>query len=292
MKKIVVVLFSAVLLTALLFSGCGTASDSKKETEGKDTKETFEIQITDDVQKIIDRGYLKVGCKTDVPEFGYYDEETNSYSGLEIDLAYYVAAKIFGVDYTKAKEQEIVQFTNVAVENRFQVLEKGDVDCLMATVTITDERQEKYAFSNPYHVDSVGLMVLSNTYATDDRNIVSSGITSITQLDGKRIGVPKNATTRKAFMDYTELNMISVNPIFMEFDTYDSLYQALKEKTIDAFAVDRSILSGYQDSDMIILKDKFASQPYGVCAQKECTGLVDVVNVVLKELDARGIALE
>ena len=58
------------------------------------------LPFTDSLQEIIDRGYLRVGCKTDVPGFGYYNEETKTYEGLEINLAYYVAAKIFGIDYT------------------------------------------------------------------------------------------------------------------------------------------------------------------------------------------------
>ena len=133
-------------------------------------------------------------------------------------------------------------------------------------------------------------MVLSEP--GDERQISSKGITSITQLDGRIIGVPKNATTREAFIRYTEANDISVNPVFVEYNTYDALYDSLKNGKIDAFAVDRSILEGYRDNSMAILSDKFASQPYGVCALEEQKDLIDVVNTVLKELDYRGIVLE
>lgn len=287
LKKAGVWFLCFLMLTGLLFTGCSTGEE--KETAGTEDK-TFDIQVTESIQKIIDRGYLCVGCKTDVPGFGYYNGEIDRYEGLEIDLAYYVAAKIFGIDYTEARNQDIVRFTGVTVEDRFDVLETGQVDCLIATVTITDERKEKYEFSDKYHVDSVGLMVLSEP--GDERKISSKGITSITQLDGKMIGVPRNATTREAFIKYTELNKIYVNPIFVEYDSYDDLYGALKDGSIDAFAVDRSILEGYKDSSMTILGDRFASQPYGVCAMKDQKNLIDVVNVVLNELDYRGIILE
>lgn len=287
LKKAGVLFLCFLMLTGLLFTGCSTGEE--KETAGTEDK-TFDIQVTESIQKIIDRGYLCVGCKTDVPGFGYYNGETDRYEGLEIDLAYYVAAKIFGIDYTEARNQDIVRFTGVTVEDRFDVLETGQVDCLIATVTITDERKEKYEFSDKYHVDSVGLMVLSEP--GDERKISSKEITSITQLDGKMIGVPRNATTREAFIKYTELNKIYVNPIFVEYDSYDDLYGALKDGSIDAFAVDRSILEGYKDSSMTILGDRFASQPYGVCAMKDQKDLIDVVNVVLNELDYRGIILE
>lgn len=32
-------------------------------------------------------GVLKVGVKQDVPNFGYYNAETNQYEGMEIDIA-------------------------------------------------------------------------------------------------------------------------------------------------------------------------------------------------------------
>lgn len=287
MKKAGSVLLCFVLLAGLMFTGCSTVPETKQEDE---TEKSFDIKVTDRIQKIIDRGYLNVGCKTDVPGFGYYNKESETYEGLEIELACYVAAKIFGIDYTEAKEHDLVRFTGVTVEDRFDVLESGDVDCLIATVTITDERKEKYVFSDPYHVDSVGLMVLSEP--GDERKISSKEITSITQLDGRYIGVPENATTREAFIKYTELNKIYVNPIFVEYNTYDALYDALKQGNIDAFAVDRSILAGYQDSSMTILKDKFASQPYGVCVLEEQKDLIQIVDVVLEELEYRGIALE
>lgn len=281
------VLLCVVLLAGLLLAGCSTAGEKESTDSGE---KNFDITITDSLQEIIDRGYLRVGCKTDVPGFGYYNEETKTYEGLEINLAYYVAAKIFGIDYTEAKEHDIVQFTGVTVEDRFQVLEAGDVDCLIATVTITDERKEKYEFSDKYHVDSVGLMVLSEP--GDDRKISTREITSITQLDGKYIGVPRNATTREAFINYTEMNKIYVNPIFVEYNTYNALYDALKKGNIDAFAVDRSILAGYQDSNMKILPDKFASQPYGVCTVESRKDMINVVNIVLEELEYRNIVLD
>lgn len=289
MKRMGSALLCVMLLASLLLTGCSFSVDSRKEPETTAEK-NFDIGITDQIQEIIDRGYLRVGCKTDVPGFGYYNRETGTYEGLEIDLAYYVAAKIFGLDYTEAKEHDIVRFTAVTVKDRFDVLEAGTVDCLIATVTITDEREEKYVFSDPYHVDSVGLMVLSEP--GDERSISSKAITSIMQLDGKIIGIPRNATTREAFIRYTEANDISVNPIFVEYNTYNALYDALKNEKIDAFAVDRSILEGYRDSSMTILPDRFARQPYGVCVPEEKKDLIDVANVVLEELEYRGIALE
>ena len=44
--------------------------------------------VSADVQKIIDRGVLKVGCKSDVPNFSLQNTATGEYEGFEDDLAY------------------------------------------------------------------------------------------------------------------------------------------------------------------------------------------------------------
>ena len=46
------------------------------------------------VQKIVKRGTLNVGVKQDVPNFGYYSAKTNSYEGMEVDLAKKIAKEL------------------------------------------------------------------------------------------------------------------------------------------------------------------------------------------------------
>ncbi|MCI5529738.1 MAG: adhesin, partial [Blautia sp.] len=40
-------------------------------------------EVSGDVQEIIDRGVLKVGCKSDVPKFSLQNTETEEYEGFE-----------------------------------------------------------------------------------------------------------------------------------------------------------------------------------------------------------------
>lgn len=77
-------------------------------------------------------GTLRVGVKSDVPGFGYQDVLTEEYSGLEIDLAYKIAETL-GVDK--------VEFTAVTAATRGQLLDSGDIDMVIATFTINDERR-------------------------------------------------------------------------------------------------------------------------------------------------------
>lgn len=91
------------LCFVIFMTGC-QAGSSDKNTSSTEKKD-YNIEITDDIQKIIDRGYLIVGCKTDVPGFGYYNAESKTWSGMEVDLAYQLAGKIFDTTPEKAKRK-------------------------------------------------------------------------------------------------------------------------------------------------------------------------------------------
>lgn len=219
-----------------------------------------------DVKKIIDRGVLKVGCKSDIPKFSLQNTSTGEYEGFEDDLAYEIAGTIFGCTADEAKEQKLVEFQGVTAKTRGPLLENGEIDLVIATFTITEERKETYNFSTPYFTDAVGLMVNKD-----------SGIESIEDLNGKVIGVAQASTSKDGFEAYAAEKGLDIKPEFQEFDGYPALAQALATKQIDCFSVDRAILSGYVNDGNKILPDRFAEQEYGVASAKENTGLAALV---------------
>lgn len=224
-------------------------------------------EVSEDVQKIIDAGVLKVGCKADVPKFSLQNTKTSEYEGFEDDLAYEIAGEIFGCTAEEAKDKDLVEFQSVTAKTRGPLLENGEVDLVIATFTITDERKETYNFSTPYFTDAVGLLVNKD-----------SGIDSIEDLDGKIIGVAQSSTTKDSFNAYVKEQGLDVTPEFQEFDGYPALAQALATNQIDCFSVDRAILSGYVNDGNKILDDRFAEQEYGVASAKENTGLAELVD--------------
>ncbi len=229
------------------------------------------------IDEIKERGYLLAGCKTDVPGLSCYEEQTDTWSGLEVELAYQTAANLFQVSVDEAKERQLVHFVGVTVADRERKLEQKEADCLFATYTITKERQQKFAFSDCYYTDYIGLMV--KTSGTDANSLGTGDIRSIADLDGKKIGVAKNATTRKAFLNYMDtMNNVKTAPVFFEYKSYEAIFQALREGTIDVMAVDVSILNGYVDRSTIILNDRFGGQRYGAAVRRENAKLLDYVN--------------
>ena len=279
MKKVTAMTMAAMM--AALLGGCGSsasettaaATTAKAEETTAATSEAAADttaasgDVSADVQKIVDRGVLKVGCKSDVPNFSLQNTATGEYEGFEDDLAYNIAGEIFGCTPEEAKDKKLVEFQGVTAKTRGPLLENGEIDLVIATFTITDERKETYNFSTPYYTDAVGLLVNND-----------SGIESIEDLDGKIIGVAQSSTTKDGFKAYVEEKGLNVNPEFQEFDGYPALAQALATKQIDCFSVDRAILSGYVNDSNHILDDRFSEQEYGVASAKENTGLAELVD--------------
>lgn len=226
------------------------------------------------VQAIKDRGKLNCGVKADVIGYGYLNTETGDYEGLEIDLCYQLAAAVLGTTYEEAKEQGLCEFTTVTPKTRGPLIDNDTLDVVVATYTITPEREEDWDFSKPYRTDSVGIMVMK-----------SSGITEMADLDGKIIGVSQGSTTKDAILQMLEDEGISATPTFNEYPDYPSINSALESGNIDAFAMDRSTLNTYMNDQKEYVEPdiKFGTQEYGV-ATKKGSDLSEVVDDTVNEL--------
>lgn len=258
MKKAGIILTSLLLVVGLV-TGCGSTAPTS--TPGATTEQSA------DVQAIKDRGVLKVGVKVDVPKFGYKNPKTEKVEGFEIDLANVIAKKIIGT--------EKVETTAVTAKTRGPLLDSGDVDLVIATFTVTEERKKSYNFSDAYFTDGVRLLVKK-----------SAGINSLKDLDGKKIGVAQSATSKKAIQE--QADKVGAKVSFLEFATYPEIKTALDSGRVDCFSVDGSILFGYLDDSTIILADSFSPQDYGVASKMGKDGLAKSVNATIAELKQSG----
>lgn len=280
MKKGFILTALAIAMSAALTACGGSTGDaSKAAASAGDTgsQASQDGGTAADVQKIINRGTLKVGCKSDIPNFSLQNTATGEYEGFEDDLAYEIAGQIFGCTADQAKEKKLVDFQGVNAKTRGPLLENGEVDLVIATFTITPDRKDTYNFSTSYYTDAVGLLVNKD-----------SGINTIADLNGKIIGVAQASTSKDGFREYVKEKGLDVKPEFQEFDGYPALAQALATKQIDCFCVDRAILSGYVNDSNKILDDRFAEQEYGVASAKGNKGLAELVDAKVTSMLSDG----
>lgn len=205
---------------------------------------------------------FRVGVKQDVYGFGYLNEMTGEYSGLEIDL---------GAKIAEALGYDDVEYTTVTAATRGQMLDNDELDCVIATFTIKPERKESWDFSTPYYTDAVTVLVET-----------SSGIADLAGLKDKTVGVSTGSTSAKALAtamadagvidafdaDAFEIATFSAGVKFKEFDDYPAISLALDAGDVDAFCVDKSILANYKTDDRDFIDASFSPQDYGVATKK------------------------
>lgn len=273
MKKKLALLLAG-LMSVMMISGCGngtsdasgsgapgsTPTGSESSGSGSGSGDAV---FGADTQAIIDRGVLRVGVKNAVPGFGLQDTLTGEYSGMEIDIATKVA-EYLGVD---------VEFTTVTAATRTELLDSGDIDCVLATFTITDERKESWDFSIPYYTDAVTVLV-------ED----ASGITSLADLVDKKVGVSSGSTSARALTaamieaklidgaafdkDTFDAATWTTGISFQQYEDYPAISTALSAKEVDAFCVDKSILAIYKTTGRSYIEEKFSPQEYGIATKK------------------------
>ncbi len=278
MKRFSKIVAAALTLTmsAMLLAGCGDSGSDSGASAAQPSAGTASAASTEsgsaapsdgavdpDVQAIIDRGVLRVGVKNAVEGFGFQDTLTGEYSGLEISIAEKIAESL-GVD---------IEFTTVTAATRTELLDSGDIDCVLATFTITDERKESWDFSTPYYTDHVTVLV-------EDK----SGIDSLADLVGKKVGVSSGSTSARSLTSaMIDAGLISGDGFdaetfdpalwtegvsFQQYDDYPAISTALSAGEVDAFCVDKSILAIYHTDGRSYIEEEFAPQDYGVATTK------------------------
>lgn len=251
----------SLLLLAGLIVGCGSGSSDTSSSGGGSSKEV----TVDSLKKA---GKIRVGVKEDVPNFGYMNPDTNKNEGMEPDIARLIAKEITG-------SEDNVEFTGVTAKTRGPLLDNGELDMVIATFTITDERKKTYNFTTPYYTDEIGFLVRKDDNFSD-----------IKSLDGKTIGVAQSATTKENLEKKAKELGISFK--YQELGSYPELKTALTSKRIDAFSVDKSILTGYVDGNTEILSEGFSPQEYGITTKKANTELNTYLDGLIKKWQEDG----
>lgn len=203
-------------------------------------------------------GTVKVGIKFDQPGLGLKDG--NEYTGLDVDVANYVADEL-GYDD--------VQFVQAPSPQRETLLESGQVDMIVATYSITDERKEKVSFAGPYFIAGQDLLVASD-----------AKITGVDDLDGKKLCSVKGSTSA----DNVKEEVPGVQ--LQEFDTYSKCLDLVANGQLDALTTDNTILAGYaaqkQYTDKLkVVGNTFSEERYGVGIEKGDTALCEDINDAL-----------
>ena len=246
MKKIVL----ALLFLCLICCSCGKKS-----------------VINDDLTTITQRDRLIVGIRNDAPPFGFKDK--NGFTvGYDADLARLIAKGILG-------DEKKVEFVPVTASNRIMKLNSGEVDCLIATMSITTQRQQFLNFSTPYYMAGQAILVRSSSKAT-----------SLRDFTGKKLIIVFGSTSEKNLRsNVPEVTVIG-------YKTYNDAYNALKNGKADGIVADDTVLLGFSTNDKSVklLPKRYSKEPYAVVFRKDDTSInfTNKVNYIVENLQSTG----
>lgn len=258
------VLLLLVLSFAMVLSACGN-SGSSSTTAGSSSNTGGKAQSALDAIKA--KGKLVVGVKNDTKLFGLKNTTTNEIEGFDVDIAKQIAKHILG-DESKLELKEVTSKT------RIPLLQNGDIDLIIATMTITEERKRQVDFSDVYFKAGQSLLVPKGSPIT--------GVASLTK--DKTVLAVKGSTSAKNIREKApDANVL-------EFENYQDAFNALKAKKGDALTTDNAILLGMQQQDpnFQLVGGNFTDEPYGIAVKKGSSDLLKAVNDTLAELKSSG----
>jgi len=228
---------------------------------------TQKEEKVDTLDKVLQRGKLVVGVKYDAKPFGYLNSR-QAPVGFDIDLAKHIAKFVLG-------DENKIEFRQVTPSNRILALGSGDVDIVIATMSITPQRARIIDFSVPYYVSGQALLVPKR-----------SDIRTMSDLNGKKVIIVYGSTAER------NLRLIAPEAQVIGFKTYTSAYKALKEGRADAMTSDDTILIGFAISDdsVKLLPKQYSKEPYAVAFNKgaESDRLRHKVDTIIKDMERTG----
>lgn len=257
------------LLLACTLMGLAGCSNGSEDTGAKSNGKT-----------------LRVGVRSDVIGFGYLNEDTGKYYGLEIDIANEMAERM---GYGN------VEFVSVLPETRKEMLLNNEVDTMIACYSIAESREKNFDFSPAYYEDESIVMVEDSSLVTDIEGLkgmtfaTMAGSNTAPQLVLKLMDA--GFTSGEAITqteDHSETQFDNFR--LVQLASYQDLSKALEEGEIDAACMDGSIANTYLDADRNILDFTIDTQEYGVATQKDSALSQPVAEAIQSMIDDGTIA--
>lgn len=208
---------------------------------------------------LVSEGVLTMCTNPPFPPFEY--EEGGQVVGIDVDVVGEVAEDL-GV------ELEVVVTPFEGIETGAD-LDARNCDVVASGVTITDVREERMDFSDPYFDADQGLLAP-----------VDAGLESVEDLDGLRVAV-QQATTGEAWA--TEQGLQTV-----QFEDLGLQVEALRSGQVDAVVNDVAVLGAYVDDELEIATTFPTGEQYGLGVKTGNTALLDAVNATLDRIASDG----
>jgi polar amino acid transport system substrate-binding protein len=237
MKRLTLQLFIVLLLSSMVLAACGGGQEA----------------------------VVRVATDATWPPFESVDETSKNIVGFDIDLMNAIAEEA-GLK---------IEYSNVPWDSLLAGMAQCQYDAAISAMTITPERAEQFAFSDPYF--AAGQVVTVRADNTD--------ITGKDSLAGKTVGVQLGTT---GDIEAQKIPGVTVK----NYDDIGLAFQDLMNGQVDAVIADNPLALGYVGQNPDKLKtvgEVFTDEFYGIAVCKSKTDLVAQINKGLAAVKAKGL---
>ena len=208
------------------------------------------------LEKIERTGEFVIGYRTDSLPLSY-DNADGQPSGYSVDLCRRIAA---GVKTQMGNSDIKTKFVRINSEERLSAVVDGKIDIECGSTTITLSRQEQVDFT--LQTFATGATVMS---------LLSSGIQTMSDLSGKKVGVAKDTTTIAELENHLKESLIDAEIVIVPDRTEGMTL--LNMGRIDALASDQIVLIGMimnsvNPRQYSLMNDIISFEPYGFAVRR------------------------
>ncbi len=210
--------------------------------------------------KIAARGRLIAGVDQGKYLVGYRNPITGRLEGSDIDIVRQIATAIFG-------DPNRVQYVVLDIADRVGALERGQVDLVVNSFSVTCERQRTVEFSTAYMAATARVLVP-----------VNSGVREVEDLAGQRVCTSAGSNTER---------MLRALPVHLDVQTLPGIPDCMVELQhgrAAAVSSDDVLLAGLaaQDPQTHVVGRSLLPSDYAVGMRRDAPDLVRFVNGVLE----------
>ncbi len=261
-KRILSICMAAMMVLGM--AACGNSS--QPEVQAPEEEQATAEENTLNYDKIV------VGLDDTFAPLGFRDEEGNLV-GVDVELME-ATGEIMGIPFELQPIDWSMKETELANKN---------IDMIWNGYTITEERKEKVAFSQPYLNNRQVVVTMADT-----------DINTLADLTDKTVAAQAESSAIDAINSKPEIAQTFKS--LGEFETNDQCLMDLEAGRTDAVVADEVIIRYYVskkgEEKYKILEEDFGKEEYGIGVRKEDTQLLEALNVALDTLKENGTTKE
>jgi len=255
---------SAAAIVATIIGGVTIA-------QAQPSNAVFDIPRTGTLKKMNDSGVVRLGYRENSPPFAFIDASKKPV-GYSLDLCEIVVEEIaeeLGKDIRAT-------YRPVTPENRFELVNSGEIDLECGSTTNNVERRKIAAFSPTMFVTGTKLMVRRG-----------SGILNFRDLAGKTVVLTRGTVHETAIPKLAQRQKVAAKFVFA--GDHNESFETLASGKADAFANDDVQLYGMladkkAGSDFRVVGDFLTYADYALMFRKDDPEFAEVVERAFRRL--------